>query len=78
MLKAQISREEHCKNREYKILTSTAYETIIMRVVLRVFQACYYLSIIEGRRWRVLRTGPHKQEVTGAYIKLHNENIPFT
>jgi hypothetical protein len=56
MLKAQISREEHCKNREYKILTSTTYETIIMRVVLRVFQACYYLSIIEGRRWRVLRS----------------------
>jgi hypothetical protein len=63
------------------------YKTIIMRVVLHrcetwslTFRKEHRLRVVENRVWRRI-FGPKRDEVTGGWRKLHNEelhNVYFT
>jgi hypothetical protein len=52
------------------------YKTIILPVVLNGFETCS-LTLREEHRLRVLRKifGPKRDEVTGSWRKLHNEEL---
>ena len=57
--------------------------TIILPVVLYGFET-WSLTLREERRWRVFQNrvlrrifGPKRDEVTGEWRKLHNEELPL-
>jgi hypothetical protein len=57
-------------------LKSEIYKTIILRVVLYWCEICS-LTLREEHRLRVLRRifGPKRDELTGVWRKLHNEEL---